>query len=136
MPAPRTPRRRTPIAEGAAALARWQGGAQDRDTVATAVRYTLEELGARHPGRSLEVRVPPYGAVQCVEGPVHTRGTPPSTVETDAATWLSVATGRGTWEGALTGGAVRASGLRSDLAALLPLFDEAGAAVPAGGGDR
>ena len=59
----------------------------------TAVRYTLEELGARAPGRSVEVRVPPFGAVQCLEGPRHTRGTPPNVVESDAETWLRLATG-------------------------------------------
>jgi hypothetical protein len=57
--------------------------------VATAVRFTLEELASHGPGRPLEVRVPPYGAVQCVEGPRHTGGTPPNVIETDARTWLN-----------------------------------------------
>lgn len=119
----RTPRRRTPEPEGRAAVAAWLAdpASAPRTVTATAVRYTLEELGARHPGRSLEVRVPPFGAVQCVEGPVHTRGTPPSVVETDAATWLAVATGREPWSDAVEGGRVRASGLRSDLTGLLPV---------------
>ena len=72
------PRRRTPPAEGRAALAAWLAEPEttDRATRGTAVRYTLEELGERAPGRSVEVRVPPFGVVQCVEGPRHTRGTP------------------------------------------------------------
>ncbi len=86
-----------------------------------AVRYTLEELGERAPGRSVEVRVPPFGVVQCVAGPVHRRGTPPSVVEADAATWLALACGEVAWDAALGSGAVRASGERADLAALLPL---------------
>jgi hypothetical protein len=69
----------------------------------------------------VEVRVPPYGVVQCVEGPRHTRGTPPNVVETDAATWVAVATGRLGWEQAVGSGAVSASGERSDLSGYLPL---------------
>lgn len=89
--------------------------------VATAVRYLLEELAARAPGRSVEVRVPPFGAVQCIEGPRHTRGTPTNVVETDAATWLAVATGGLTWQEARDSGTVRASGQRADLTPYLPL---------------
>ena len=89
------PRRRTPVAEGIAALevCRAAGFAAHRATTATAVRYTLEELASVAPGRTVEVRVPPHGAVQCIEGPVHTRGTPPNVIETDAATWLRLAVG-------------------------------------------
>jgi hypothetical protein len=85
------------------------------------VRYLLEELAARSPGRSVEVRVPPFGAVQCIEGPRHTRGTPTNVVETDAATWLALATGATSWADAVATGAVRASGSRADLTAYLPL---------------
>ncbi len=88
---------------------------------ATAVRYTLEELAACAPGRSVEVRVPPFGVTQAVAGTVHRRGTPPSVVETDAATWLALATGRLAWQDALAGGALHASGERCDLSAYLPL---------------
>ena len=70
----------------------------------------LEELATRAPGRSVEVRVPPFAAVQCIPGPVHRRGTPPSVVETDAATWLALALGDLTWAQASESGAVRASG--------------------------
>jgi hypothetical protein len=89
--------------------------------VATAVRYLLQLLEAKAPGNTVEVRVPPHGAVQCIEGPSHTRGTPPNVVETDAATWLALATGRLTGAAARDAGRVRASGERSDLSAYLPL---------------
>lgn len=92
-----------------------------RSVVATAVRYTLEELAARHPGRSVEVRVPPHGAVQCLEGPAHKRGTPPNVVETDAPTWLDLVTGDLAWMDAAATGRIRASGLRADLSAYLPM---------------
>jgi hypothetical protein len=95
--------------------------APGRDDVRVAVRYLLEELAARHPGRTVEVRVPPYAAVQCVEGPRHTRGTPPNVVETDPWTWLRLATGRTSWAEAVAAGAVDASGQRADLAPVLPV---------------
>jgi hypothetical protein len=92
-----------------------------RPVLAPAVRYTLEELAARHPGRSVEVRVPPHGAVQCLEGPAHKRGTPPNVVETDAPTWLALVMGTEDWTDAEVAGRVRASGLRADLSAYLPM---------------
>ena len=82
-------------------------------------------LAAQHPGRSVEVRIPPYAAVQCGlgdPGPTHTRGTPPNVVETDAVTFLRLATGRITWPEAMATGRVHASGLRADLTSALPLF--------------
>lgn len=116
-------RRRTDPTAGLAALTAWQADPEgvDRATRGTAVRYTLEELGTRAPGRSVEVRVPPFGAVQCVEGPTHTRGTPPNVVECDAETWLRLATGEVAWAQALAGGRLRVSGTRAHLDALLPL---------------
>ena len=119
------PRRRVPQAEGLQALRAWRAdpSAAPRAVVATAVRFTLEELESRAPGRTLEVRVPPYGAVQCVEGPRHTRGTPPNVIEMDARTWLDLVMGRTDWADAVSAGSVRASGLRATLAALLPLDD-------------
>ena len=118
------PRRRIPIAQGLKALRVWRAdpSAAPPATVATAVRFTLEELASRAPGRTLEVRVPPYGAVQCVEGPRHTRGTPPNVIETDARTWLDLVTGQKDWASALAGGKVHASGLRATLAEHLPLI--------------
>ncbi|MEO6943770.1 MAG: sterol carrier family protein [Lacisediminihabitans sp.] len=96
-------------------------GADDRDTTATTVRYLLQILADDAPGNSVEVRVPPFGAVQCIEGPGHTRGTPPNVIETDAATWLAVATGTEQWSAALARGVIAASGSRADLSDHLPL---------------
>lgn len=92
-----------------------------RTSLAAAVRLSLRWLAAHAPGRSVEVRVPPYAAVQCVEGPRHTRGTPPNVVETDPRTWLLLATGRLTWADAVAAGRVSASGQRADLSEHLPL---------------
>ena len=85
------------------------------------VKTTLNALTTKAPGRAIEVRVPPYAAVQCGEGPTHTRGTPPNTIEMDAQTWLALASGELTWDQAVDSGAVLASGLRADLAQFLPL---------------
>jgi hypothetical protein len=114
-------RRRVDIAEGQAALAAWQQGDVPRAVLATAVRYTLEELTARAPGNSVEVRVPPFGVTQCIAGPRHTRGTPPNVVECDAATWLALVTGQTSWGAAVERALVAASGLRADLSGVLPL---------------
>lgn len=93
----------------------------DRAVTALAVRYLLQVLAEASPGRSVEVRVPPWGAVQVVEGPKHTRGTPPNVVELDAATFLAIATGGLEWASAVAAGRVHASGARSDLSGLFPL---------------
>ena len=108
------------------ALRAWRGACErgedaPRAVVLTAVRFTLEELGALHPGRSVEVRVPPAGAVQILPGTTHRRGTPPAVVETDVRTWLSLACGVLTWDEAVAGSLVSASGERTDLGSLLPL---------------
>ena len=89
--------------------------------LAQAVRVLLRALTVAAPGRSVEVRVPPYGAVQCGEGPRHTRGTPPNVVETDPVTWVEVATGRLGWPEAVAAGRVQRSGGRADLSGYLPL---------------
>ena len=117
------PRRRISPLEGRQALALWRADPSGAPpaTVAMAVRFALEELVDRAPGRTLEVRVPPYGAVQCVQGPRHTRGTPANVIEMDARTWLDLATGRSDWATVLAGGTVHASGQRATLAGLLPL---------------
>lgn len=90
------------------------------------VKHFLAVLAARAPGASVEVRVPPYAAVQAVAGVRHTRGTPPAVVEVDADTWIGLATGSLTWTEAENDGRVRASGERADLSPLLPLHDAAG----------
>lgn len=120
-------RRRISAAAGDAALRAVAGGSTDRTERTTAVRYSLEELAARAPGNSVEVRVPPLGVTQCVEGPRHTRGTPPNVIETDADTWLALVTGSLAWADAVASGAVAASGQRADLSAQLPLFPGTGA---------
>jgi len=91
------------------------------DELRAAARYLLALLASRHPGRVLEVRIPPVAAVQCLPGPVHTRGTPPNVVETDPVTWVRLATGRLGWADAVGSAAVHASGPRSDLGDYLPL---------------
>jgi uncharacterized protein (TIGR03083 family) len=96
--------------------------ALDREATAVAVRLLAQVLATVAPGRSVEVRVPPYIAVQAVEGPRHTRGTPGSVVETDAETWLELATGRTTWADAVAAGQVSASGERADLSSYLPVL--------------
>jgi hypothetical protein len=119
------PRRRTDPEAGAAALRAWLASPAeaDRAVLAPAVRWTLDLLAARAPGNSVEVRVPPFGVVQCLAGPRHTRGTPPNVVEADAATWLELATGSLTWPDAVATGRVSASGERADLSPWLPVVD-------------
>lgn len=98
------------------------GGTEpSRPVVKGAVRYLLDRLAELAPGRSVEVRVPPHAAVQCIDGPHHTRGTPPNVVEMDAATWIALATGRLAWADAVADGRVRASGARADLTEYLPI---------------
>ena len=121
--------RRTDPAIGRQALERWLDDPEgaSRDDVRTAVRFTLEELAARVPGATVEIRVPPDGAVQAVAGPAHTRGTPPNVVQTDPATWLALVTGSLGWADAVAAGRVLASGLRADLAPWLPMEEGPGA---------
>ncbi len=85
------------------------------------VKEMLELLKLRAPGRAIEVRVPPYAAVQCGEGPTHTRGTPANVVEMNAQTWLALASGELLWADAMQSGAINASGVRADLTPYLPL---------------
>lgn len=104
----------------AAVLAAYDAGEEPvRTALRVAVRLLLERLATDFPGRSVEVRVPPYAAVQCVEGPRHTRGTPPNVIETDAKTWIMLATGRMAWDEARD--RISASGERADLSSRLPL---------------
>ena len=86
------------------------------------VKSSLAKLAERAPGRAIEVRIPPYAAIQCGEGPTHTRGTPPNVIEMDADTWLSLASGAESWEAAMNRGAISASGVRADLSGYLPLI--------------
>ncbi len=96
----------------------------DRAAIAAAVRLTARTLAGLAPGASVEVRIPPFAAIQCISGPKHTRGTPPNVVETDARTWLLLATGLLDLPGATANGALRLSGSRAgELASLLPLVN-------------
>lgn len=120
------PSRRIDTIDGRAALAAVRdadaaGAPPARTALATAVRYLLQLLDEKAPGNSVEVRVPPFGAVQVIQGPRHTRGTPPNVVEMDAATWIAVATGAEQWIDAAASGRVSASGTRADLSDVLPL---------------
>ena len=93
----------------------------DQGDLRAAVRASLARLQEIAPGRSVEVRIPPFAAVQVVAGSAHRRGTPPATVETDPQTWLALVDGSLSWADALASGRLRASGERSDLSGLLPL---------------
>jgi hypothetical protein len=98
------------------------GAAPARSVIKEAVKESLAAVVDAAPGHSVELRIPPYAAVQCIEGPRHTRGTPPNIVETDARTWLALATGRLSWADAVASGAVSASGSRAaEVGPLLPL---------------
>ncbi|MBA3906887.1 MAG: hypothetical protein H0X35_09430 [Pseudonocardiales bacterium] len=110
-------------AELSVVLAWLDGGqAPDRLVQRAAVKESLAALAAIAPGHSVEVRVPPFGAVQCVSGPRHGRGTPPNVVEADPRTWLGLVTGRVSWNDALRTGRLSASGTRTgEVRALLPL---------------
>lgn len=106
----------------AAVLAWLDGGDQPaRPVLAEAVRSTLRTLEQTAPGHTVEVRVPPFAAIQCIEGPRHTRGIPPNVVETDPRTWLELATGRTEFTDAVADGRISASGTRADLTGHLPI---------------
>lgn len=94
-----------------------------RETLALAVRYLLQQFEQAHPGHSVEVRVPPFGAVQAVEGPRHTRGTPANVVELAPLEWVQLATGSVSWTELASSGKLSASGIRSDISELLPLAE-------------
>jgi uncharacterized protein (TIGR03083 family) len=94
----------------------------DRDALAVATRELVDILAGQVPGRTVELRVPPFAAAQIVAGPRHTRGTPPNVVETDPVTWFRLATGRREWADEVAAGRVQASGQRSDLSDFLPVL--------------
>jgi hypothetical protein len=111
-------------ADDRAMLMSWLDGGPvpERSVLRAAVKESLAALSDLARGRSVEVRVPPFGAVQCIAGPQHGRGTPPNVVETDARTWLGLALGHLSWDDALGDGTLRASGTRSgEVARFLPL---------------
>src|SRR4029079_12852797 len=107
---PRRPDPRGPDSVAAVLRALGAGGDPEPDDRRIAARYLLYTLAARHPGRVLEVRIPPVAAAQRLPGPAHTRRTPANGVETDPLTWIRRAAGRLDWAGAVRSGAVHASG--------------------------
>jgi hypothetical protein len=107
--------------DGVAALKAWNDGSAGTEQLAIATRYCLQLLRNAAPGKSVEVRVPPYGAAQIIEGPRHTRGTPPAVIEMSPDTWLMIATGQQTFVEAQRAGSLSASGERADLTEWLPL---------------
>ncbi len=115
-------RRKIARPDGLQAISAYLSGNASDPLVATAVRFLLEELGTTHPGNAVEVRIPPLGAVQCIEGPTHTRGTPANVVEMDPTSWLALALGKQSFEELAVSGKLTASGSRSDLAGLFPIF--------------
>jgi hypothetical protein len=88
------------------------------------VKRTLALLESKAPGRAIEVRIPPYAAIQCGEGPTHTRGTPSNAIEMDADTWLALANGETTWAAEISNGRINVSGPRADLSIHLPLTNK------------
>ncbi len=107
---------------GQAALAAWSKGNASQIEKGTAVRYSLQVLAQRYPGQAVEVRVPPFGAVQIGSGTVHRRGTPPAVVEMKTDTWLALASGDMSWKKAVDTRLINATGVGSDLTAYLPVF--------------
>ena len=89
--------------------------------ILNAVKETLALLSEKAPGRAIEVRIPPYAAIQCGAGPTHTRGTPPNVIEMNADIWLALARGEKTWQESVAAGLINASGARADLSEFLPL---------------
>jgi len=112
--------------EVVSALADWlrdgAAPAPDRASLGEAVRLTARTVAAQAPGATVELRVPPFVAVQCISGLTHTRGNPPNVVETDPRTWLLLATGLLTLSDAVADGSLRLSGARAaELADWLPV---------------
>ena len=106
----------------AAAAERFGAGAADDADLRLLVKHLLALLVKQAPGGAVEVRVPPYAAVQAIGGTTHKRGTPPAVVEVDARTWIELGLGQLAWSDAERSGRLRASGERSDLSPLLPLL--------------
>lgn len=113
------------VRESVAPMTGWldgESGEPARADLATAVRTTARHLAAEHPGGAVELRIPPYAAVQCIAGRDHRRGTPPNVIEMQPRTWLLLAIGRLSWADAVSDGLVSTSGTRADLDAVLPVL--------------
>jgi hypothetical protein len=116
------PRRKIPAESGEQAITSYQAGNASAEQIALAVRYFLQELAIKHPGSAVEVRVPPYGATQCLAGPSHSRGTPANVVEVAAEPFLELALGKVSFQQLSAEGLLSASGNRSNLTDLFPIF--------------
>ena len=116
-------RRKIARPAGQIAIQAYLEGLASDEEVATATRFLLEELATKYPGNAVEVRIPPLGAIQCIAGPAHSRGTPGNVVEMDPISWLGLALGKISFENLLQAGKLTASGNRSDLAGLFPIFE-------------
>ena len=118
--------RTIPTADGDRVLSAWMSDPAsirgDAAELALAVRYALQLIRQKAPGNSVELRVPPFGAAQIIEGPRHTRGTPPAVIEVSAEVWLDLVVGRTGFDEAQRDGSVSASGVRADLQGFLPLW--------------
>lgn len=86
------------------------------------VKQILSEIAALSPGKSVELRVPPYSAVQLIPGTTHRRGTPPATVEMAYETLIGLVNGELDWSDAIAAGLIQASGARSDLSAIFQQY--------------
>jgi len=121
MPMPKIADGEGRVALSAVSNAMTNGATPVRTDLALAVRWLLQRLDRSAPGNAVEVRVPPFGAIQFVEGPRHTRGTPPNVVEMDALTFVALTTGTLDWATGVSSGVIHASGIRSDISAFVPL---------------
>ena len=121
MPMPKIADAEGRVALSAVSNAMTNGATPVRTDLALAVRWLLQRLDRSAPGNTVEVRVPPFGAIQFVEGPRHTRGTPPNVVEMDALTFVALTTGTLDWATGVSSGVIHASGIRSDISAFVPL---------------
>ncbi|MFM1825414.1 MAG: hypothetical protein RLZZ37_49 [Actinomycetota bacterium] len=113
--------------EGLSALNKYLGienkNDLDKDTLRILVKYLLELLHKKVPGNSVEVRIPPFAAIQIIEGTTHRRGTPPAVVEITPETFIKISLGEISWQDSLTKGLIQATGQRSDLTEHFPLID-------------
>lgn len=111
------------VRESLESVADWLSGADEpaRSVIAAAVRTSARYLAGAYPGGAVEVRIPPFVAIQCIEGLTHKRGTPPNVIETDPRTWLELAAGVLSWDEAVDQARLRTSGSRATLAELLPI---------------
>lgn len=116
-------KKRITDSDGLEAVRRYEIGSTDKSDEALAVRYLLQVFRNKAPGSSVEVRVPPWGAVQVIGGPRHSRGVPSAVVEMSPKIWVEVATGRRLFETELVGARISASGERSNISKFLPLLE-------------